>query len=500
MQALWLNALAVARRSSARRCERWADLLARAGAASTPPSGRQRAALRRDRRRPRAGHCDASFGPNQILAIGGLPLPLLAGERARWSSRRRRASADPAGPALAGARRARLCAAVPGGAGRARRAPTIRARSGPGCWVRSSRPGARARAAPEAHAARARFVAPLRRIWTTPAWATSRSRRRRRASHAGRLPVPGLVAGRVAPDRDAIARIPLCECHRAGLRGGSDGTHASRHRWRGTCGTLLSHLLHLAGMDASSSRRGRASISRAASAPGCWSTGWWRPSNKRAWASACAGSACRTRARSSCSAAACTGSTFRRSPGGQVMVYSQHEVVRDLVAARLAAGGQLIFEASDVHVEGYQGNSPAISYKTSGTPRKLSCDVIAGCDGFHGVCRPTYNPTAFDRIYPFGWLGILAEAPPSTEELSMSAMTWLRAAGDAFADVEPALSAMCAGRGSRGVVGRSDLGGVADRGGDATVRLAEGPILQRGSRRCAASWPSRCVRAAVPGR
>src|SRR3954454_2457093 len=108
---------------------------------------------------------------------------------------------------------------------------------------------------------------------------------------------------------------------------------------------------------------------------------------------------------------------FQALTGRSVMVYSQHDVVRDLVAARLAAGGQLIFEAADVHVEGYQENSPAISYKISGTTQKLSCAVIAGCDGFHGVCRPTYNPAAFDRISPFGWLGILAEAPLSTGEL-----------------------------------------------------------------------------------
>ncbi|MBV8916179.1 MAG: 4-hydroxybenzoate 3-monooxygenase [Acetobacteraceae bacterium] len=108
---------------------------------------------------------------------------------------------------------------------------------------------------------------------------------------------------------------------------------------------------------------------------------------------------------------------FQALTGKSVMVYSQHEVVRDLVAARLAAGGQLVFEAADVRVEDFQGTSPSISYKVRGIERKLSCDVIAGCDGFHGVCRPSFGPTAYDRIYPFGWLGILADAPLSTEEL-----------------------------------------------------------------------------------
>jgi p-hydroxybenzoate 3-monooxygenase len=108
---------------------------------------------------------------------------------------------------------------------------------------------------------------------------------------------------------------------------------------------------------------------------------------------------------------------FQELTGKSVMVYSQHEVVRDLVAARASAGGKMLFEAADVHVEGFQSGSPSIHYKIGGTAQILSCDIIAGTDGFHGVCRPSFGPTAFDRIYPFGWLGILAEAPLSTEEL-----------------------------------------------------------------------------------
>ncbi len=108
---------------------------------------------------------------------------------------------------------------------------------------------------------------------------------------------------------------------------------------------------------------------------------------------------------------------FRALTGKAVMVYSQHELVRDLVAARLAAGGALVFEAADVAIEGYQAGAPLLRYQKDGATHELACDIIAGCDGFHGICRPSFGPAAFDRVYPFGWLGILAEAPPSTDEL-----------------------------------------------------------------------------------
>jgi p-hydroxybenzoate 3-monooxygenase len=105
--------------------------------------------------------------------------------------------------------------------------------------------------------------------------------------------------------------------------------------------------------------------------------------------------------------------------GKHVMVYSQHKVVQDLIAARLAAGGQIVFEAGDVAVHDFQTGKPRITYRHDGAAHTIDCDFIAGCDGFHGVCRPSI-PTGmlrvFEREYPFGWLGILAKAPPSTEE------------------------------------------------------------------------------------
>ncbi len=111
---------------------------------------------------------------------------------------------------------------------------------------------------------------------------------------------------------------------------------------------------------------------------------------------------------------------FQALVGHSVMVYGQHEVVRDLIAARQATGTPLLFDCTDVSVEGYEGGSPVVRYVHGGQVNTLACDLIAGCDGFHGVCRPSLPSGSwrgFDRVYPFGWLGILAEAPPSSDEL-----------------------------------------------------------------------------------
>jgi p-hydroxybenzoate 3-monooxygenase len=106
--------------------------------------------------------------------------------------------------------------------------------------------------------------------------------------------------------------------------------------------------------------------------------------------------------------------------GKTVTIYAQQEVVKDLVAARLEAGAPLIFEADDVSVHGFDGANPSIRFRKDGMTEELHCDYIAGCDGFHGICRPSITAgvlTEFERIYPFGWLGILAQAPPSSPEL-----------------------------------------------------------------------------------
>jgi p-hydroxybenzoate 3-monooxygenase len=111
---------------------------------------------------------------------------------------------------------------------------------------------------------------------------------------------------------------------------------------------------------------------------------------------------------------------FEKLTGKHVMLYSQHEVVRDLIAARLAAGGEILFEATDVAVHDITTDKPFITYTHDGAARRLDCDIIAGCDGFHGICRQSFPDgmiVEYDREYPFGWLGILAEAPPSKDEL-----------------------------------------------------------------------------------
>lgn len=111
---------------------------------------------------------------------------------------------------------------------------------------------------------------------------------------------------------------------------------------------------------------------------------------------------------------------FRALTGKAVTVYGQHEVVRDLIAARLAAGGRIAFEAEALSAEGLAGRAPLIRYRIGGEERVLACDFIAGCDGFHGICRPSIPDrvlSVHERRYPFAWFGILADAPPSSHEL-----------------------------------------------------------------------------------
>jgi len=106
--------------------------------------------------------------------------------------------------------------------------------------------------------------------------------------------------------------------------------------------------------------------------------------------------------------------------GKRVTVYAQHEVIKDLVAARLAAGGDIRFGAADVALEGTDTAHPALRFTENGVPRRIECDFIAGCDGSHGVSRHSLPAGAlqrFERVYPFGWFGILVEAPPSSDEL-----------------------------------------------------------------------------------
>jgi len=105
--------------------------------------------------------------------------------------------------------------------------------------------------------------------------------------------------------------------------------------------------------------------------------------------------------------------------GKSIYIYGQQEVVKDLIEARLASGQPLHFEVSDVSVHDFESDSPRIKYTHEGEQHEVQCDVIAGCDGFHGICRPAIGsqPQIYNHEYPFGWLGILATVPPSTDEL-----------------------------------------------------------------------------------
>lgn len=109
-------------------------------------------------------------------------------------------------------------------------------------------------------------------------------------------------------------------------------------------------------------------------------------------------------------------------PGRAITVYGQQEVVKDLVAARLQAGGKILFEVKNVQPNGFDGEAPYITFMhaSSAQVQRLDCDFIAGCDGFHGVSRdaiPAGVLKVFERTYPFAWLGILARVAPSAEEL-----------------------------------------------------------------------------------
>lgn len=107
--------------------------------------------------------------------------------------------------------------------------------------------------------------------------------------------------------------------------------------------------------------------------------------------------------------------------GRSAWVYPQHELVTDLMNARTQAKAQMYFEAPVTRIEGLDTQKPVIHFEEGGMPRKLECDFVIGCDGFRGVCRdaiPAGVLKVYDRIYPFGWLGILADAPAPTQEIT----------------------------------------------------------------------------------
>ena len=108
------------------------------------------------------------------------------------------------------------------------------------------------------------------------------------------------------------------------------------------------------------------------------------------------------------------------SGGKHVTVYGQTELTRDLMEARAAAGLPTVYEAHNVAVHGFDGAKPHVTYRKDGSEQRLDCDFIAGCDGYYGVCRASVPKDAivtYEKVYPFGWLGLLADTPPVSDEL-----------------------------------------------------------------------------------
>ncbi|MCG5235326.1 4-hydroxybenzoate 3-monooxygenase [Xanthobacter oligotrophicus] len=108
------------------------------------------------------------------------------------------------------------------------------------------------------------------------------------------------------------------------------------------------------------------------------------------------------------------------SGGKSVVVYGQTEITRDLMEARAALGVPTVYEAQDVALHDFDGLRPRVTYSKGGATHEIACDFIAGCDGFHGIARRSVPETAiaqFERVYAFGWLGLLADVPPASEEL-----------------------------------------------------------------------------------
>ena len=111
---------------------------------------------------------------------------------------------------------------------------------------------------------------------------------------------------------------------------------------------------------------------------------------------------------------------FRALTGKVVTVYGQTEITRDLMEKRTVAGAKTIYEATDVSLYDFDGAKPRVRYRKDGKQHEIECDFIAGCDGYHGVSRqsvPAKSIQSYERVYPFGWLGILSETPPVSEEL-----------------------------------------------------------------------------------
>ena len=173
------------------------------------------------------------------------------------------------------------------------------------------------------------------------------------------------------------------------------------------------------------------------------------------------------------------------SGGRHVTVYGQQEVVKDLIAARLAAGLPLLFEAPALAIEGIDTTTPAIRFRHDGVEKTIHCDIIAGADGYHGISRtamPAETMRIFERVYPFAWLGILAEAAPASHELIYAR----HPSGFALASMRsPRITRLylqCANDENLAAWSDARIWDELDTrlADDAGFALARGPILQRG--------------------
>jgi p-hydroxybenzoate 3-monooxygenase len=109
--------------------------------------------------------------------------------------------------------------------------------------------------------------------------------------------------------------------------------------------------------------------------------------------------------------------------GKHIVIYGQTEITRDLMAAREVSGATTVYEAADVQLHDFDSHRPSVSYTKDGQRHLIECDFIAGCDGYHGVCRASVPAAAiqlYEKVYPFGWLGVLSDTPPVTHEVTYS--------------------------------------------------------------------------------
>ena len=197
---------------------------------------------------------------------------------------------------------------------------------------------------------------------------------------------------------------------------------------------------------------------------------------------------------------------FHELTGRSITVYGQQEVVKDLIQARLAYGGEIIFDVENVAIHDFVSSHPRITFWFAGERHEIACEFIAGCDGSHGICRPSIpegNLSVYERIYPFAWLGILAEAPPASAELIYAS----HERGFALMSMRtPAISRLylqcrpgedLAHWPDRRVWDEMQMR-FETRGG---FRLAEGPVLQKGitGMRSFVAEPMQCGRLFLAG-